>query len=366
MSRLYAALVFGLLISLGCNGTGDVQDTYTQKGDAHEVDNQDGDLQDFDQPDTDVQAPDNQDDDVQAPDNQDTDTDDLDVPDADAEGPDGEDADTQEPPPTVLKVMTFNIRTLFGDSDENEWLNRIELIEQMLTEENPMIIGTQESWPLQLEHMLERLPQYDWVGETRNGTEIEETNAIMFKRHLFELVESKTWSLSDTPEEQLVKISEEQFIPRIITWAKLRYVGNDQVYMFANTHWDYVAKDRIQERSAEITLKIIADVADGLPVILTGDFNIAAGSEAWKILVGELPNDKGVEFPLIDTWVEVGKEDVGTYHAFTGNTEGARIDWVLRSENGFLPTIETKVVTTSYDGRYPSDHFPVIAEVPFE
>ena len=83
-------------------------------------------------------------------------------------------------------------------------------------------------------------------------------------------------------------------------------------------------------------------------------------------MVGELPNDKGVEFPLIDTWVEVGKEDVGTYHAFTGNTEGARIDWVLRSENGFLPTIETKVVTTSYDGRYPSDHFPVIAEVPFE
>ena len=217
MSKLYAALIFGLLISFGCNGTGDVRDTDTQEVDTHEVD-------------------------THEVDNQDTDTDDLDVPDADTEGPDGEDADIQEPPPTVLKVMTFNIRTLFGDSDENSWLNRLQLIEQMLTEENPMIIGTQESWILQLEEMVERLPQYDFVGETRNGGAFDETNAIMFKRHLFELVESKTWSLSDTPEESQVKISEEQFIPRIITWAKLRYVGNDQVYMFVNTHWDYVAR----------------------------------------------------------------------------------------------------------------------------
>lgn len=87
MSKLYAALIFGLLISFGCNGTGDVRDTDTQEVDTHEVD-------------------------THEVDNQDTDTDDLDVPDADTEGPDGEDADIQEPPPTVLKVMTFNIRTL--------------------------------------------------------------------------------------------------------------------------------------------------------------------------------------------------------------------------------------------------------------
>jgi len=48
-----------------------------------------------------------------------------------------------------------------------------------------------------------------------------------------------------------------------------------------------------------------------------------------------------------------------TAHAFTGNTGGEPIDWILY-RNGLVAE-SADVITKPYQDRYPSDHFPIRA-----
>ena len=52
-------------------------------------------------------------------------------------------------------------------------------------------------------------------------------------------------------------------------------------------------------------------------------------------------------------------EPEGTFHGFKGSVGGARIDWIGATAKF---TIESATIDrTKFDGRYPSDHFPVTA-----
>ena len=85
--------------------------------------------------------------------------------------------------------------------------------------------------------------------------------------------------------------------------------------------------------------------------VVTGDFNTGPDSESHKTLTATLK----------DAWDTAPKCEgpAETFHNFTGNAT-KRIDWILY--RGVTPT-SVQTVTTSKDGRYPSDHFPVEAAV---
>jgi endonuclease/exonuclease/phosphatase family metal-dependent hydrolase len=51
--------------------------------------------------------------------------------------------------------------------------------------------------------------------------------------------------------------------------------------------------------------------------------------------------------------------DEASFNGWQGTTDGSRIDFILHSRH-FTPTA-AKIVRTSYDGRWPSDHYPVTA-----
>jgi endonuclease/exonuclease/phosphatase family metal-dependent hydrolase len=101
----------------------------------------------------------------------------------------------------------------------------------------------------------------------------------------------------------------------------------------------------------------MGELKGGLPVLLVGDFNAAAGeNKVYDRLVGEKA--------FADTWVTAKRrgEPVGTFHNYKGPKKGGRrIDWIL--SRGAVTALSTEVVTFSQDGQYPSDHFPVVARV---
>lgn len=95
-----------------------------------------------------------------------------------------------------------------------------------------------------------------------------------------------------------------------------------------------------------------------LPVIVTGDFNEAAGA-------GQTVFDRLVtNGPLVDTWEEAESRSAlyATFHGYRPLIpDGNRIDWILTSPDvtsrvGFINTYET-------NGQFPSDHLPVQAVV---
>jgi endonuclease/exonuclease/phosphatase family metal-dependent hydrolase len=95
-------------------------------------------------------------------------------------------------------------------------------------------------------------------------------------------------------------------------------------------------------------------------LILTGDFNAAAGSAAYAALLGSEAN-AGPR--LTDTYraFHGADADAGTYHAFGAVQPAWLIDWILASGNWGVEAAE--IDTTQEAGLYPSDHFPIIARL---
>jgi endonuclease/exonuclease/phosphatase family metal-dependent hydrolase len=141
-----------------------------------------------------------------------------------------------------------------------------------------------------------------------------------------------------------------------VTWIRFRDEQSGREFCVLNTHLDHEVQ-RSRECSAALILERIADFDDALPLIVTGDFNAAAGDNpVYDSLV--------TRGPLRDAWLEAcGREPpLGTYHAFDGldtDSDRGRIDWILT--RGAIEAIAAEVVTCSRAGQYPSDHFPVQA-----
>jgi endonuclease/exonuclease/phosphatase family metal-dependent hydrolase len=95
-----------------------------------------------------------------------------------------------------------------------------------------------------------------------------------------------------------------------------------------------------------------------LPILLTGDFNAEAGrNQAYQILVDE----GGFQ----DTWQLARKrvgEGLGTFNGFNNVPKnGVRIDWILLQ--GKAEVYDAQIVDYMPDGKFPSDHFPVVARL---
>jgi endonuclease/exonuclease/phosphatase family metal-dependent hydrolase len=52
-------------------------------------------------------------------------------------------------------------------------------------------------------------------------------------------------------------------------------------------------------------------------------------------------------------------ESNGTFHDFTGDTNGSRIDYIFVTTD--VDVTAAEIVHDNTDGRYPSDHFPIKA-----
>ena len=91
--------------------------------------------------------------------------------------------------------------------------------------------------------------------------------------------------------------------------------------------------------------------SDALPVILVGDFNDVPGSAPYDTLTSSLK----------DVWFNTHPHDAGegTWHGFSGKAQKGRLDWILASPE--VQAREAGILRNSYQGRYPSDHFPVKA-----
>jgi endonuclease/exonuclease/phosphatase family metal-dependent hydrolase len=103
----------------------------------------------------------------------------------------------------------------------------------------------------------------------------------------------------------------------------------------------------------------LSEVSDGLPIIVMGDLNVPEDASATKSLRGAADSEGG---ELIDSFRKLHSKpspEEASYHDWQGRTAGSRIDFILHCRQ-FTP-MAAEIVRTSYDGRWPSDHYPVTA-----
>jgi endonuclease/exonuclease/phosphatase family metal-dependent hydrolase len=253
--------------------------------------------------------------------------------------------------PEPLRVMTFNIRVPLDSDGPNRWEARRDLVVDMLRAEAPDVIGTQELFKHQGNEIVERLPQYVWFGIGRRGDDDDEHMGVFYRQDRLRLLASGNFWLSDTPDVPGSRTWGNVY-PRMVTWARFERVGDGATFTLYNTHLPYRNEDEAARlRSAQLIRSRIAAWPADQNIIVTGDFNATPASAVYSILTETFS----------DAWLDARERSgpENTFHNFTGNAD-RRIDWILVRG----PKVRSvKTVTTRNAERYPSDHFPVIAEL---
>lgn len=261
-----------------------------------------------------------------------------------------------------LRVMTFNIRNSGAKDGPNHWTHRKALAMDVVRAFDPDLLGLQEVLHDQAEDVRAGLPAYVFVGVGRNdGREAGEYSPVLYRAARFDLLQSGTFWLSDTPETVASK-GWDAALPRIATWALLRDKASGARVLFLNTHWDHIGQ-RARVESAKLIRRKVAELLGGdgeapkTRVVIVGDFNALEEHDAMRTLI-----DATAPPRLIDAYRTLHPErrpDEASYHDFNGRREGGRIDFILHTPE--LTATEAAIDRTARDGRYPSDHYPVTA-----
>jgi endonuclease/exonuclease/phosphatase family metal-dependent hydrolase len=260
-----------------------------------------------------------------------------------------------------IRVMTFNLRTLLmkGDGD-NFWTNRVEKAAAVIRANDPLLVGTQEGFASMLEEVAVHLPGYAWFGWGRDADQGGETCSILYKPSELDLVESGRFWLSEEPEVPGSK-SWDSALPRTCAWGKFRSRRQPerQLVMF-NTHLDRRGKQARDQGIRLIWQKMQSMRKPGCPMILTGDFNSYPQSDVVQFMRGQLAFDEHT-VDMIDAYSVIAGSPGLTSHGFAGGEDGEPIDYIFVSPD--VRVRQVAVDRRKVDEGYPSDHYPVFADV---
>ena len=250
-----------------------------------------------------------------------------------------------------VKVMTFNVK-INGDGYQSIE-NRLPRVIEMIDRHGADSVGVQEADKWWTDNLEEALPQYARVGAYRDdGESLGESCSVFYLKDKYDLVESGTFWLSETPD--VPSKGWDGGCSRVVTYVILKDKSTGFVYAHFNTHFDNVG-EQAKAESVPLLATRIAQIAPDIPVVLTGDFNTREGSEIYaNLLACGLQNTK---------YLAEEYDDCATYHDFNPIVLNNKpIDYVF--VNGYVSSVKSNCVDSEMiDMVYPSDHFPIIVDI---
>lgn len=254
-----------------------------------------------------------------------------------------------------LIVATFNIRQQNSIETGNLWSQRAPHVASLIRFHEFDIFGTQEGFRNQLNDIKKALPEYEFYGAGRDdGREEGEHSAIFYRKNRFTVLKNGDFWLSQTPD-QPSKGWDATCCNRICSWVQLSDKLTGKNFYFFCAHFDHQGKVARVE-SSKLILQRINSIAGNDPVIFVGDLNGDQQSEWYKTIdTSELLDDtyKQVQFPYTSN---------GSFNGFGKNiTAPGIIDHIFVTSQVMVK--KWGILSDTYFGKYPSDHFPVMAEV---
>jgi endonuclease/exonuclease/phosphatase family metal-dependent hydrolase len=253
-----------------------------------------------------------------------------------------------------LTIGTYNIRYDNKGDSLNPWVKRAPVIRSMIQFHDFDILGTQEGLKHQLEDLKTGLPGYTYYGIGRDdGKEKGEHSVIFYKTDKFNVLKSGDFWLSETPEKP--GPGWDARLNRICSWVQFQDKASKKKFYFFSVHYDHQGvKARIE--SSKLILQKIKEIAGNDKAIFVGDLNGGRSSEWYKTLAStdwltDAYTKAKVVYASNASFNSFGKQvdsDEVIDHIFT--TQGFVID-------------KWGILTDTYHGKYPSDHFPVLVKL---
>jgi endonuclease/exonuclease/phosphatase family metal-dependent hydrolase len=249
-----------------------------------------------------------------------------------------------------INILTYNIRYASVDSGSQNWNLRKEGVVSILKGHD--FIGLQEVLPIQMEDFKNKLSEeYGFLFRTREANPSHgEGCPVLFNKYRWGVINSGFFWLSGTP---LIPGSNTwgAACNRMVTFGLFRDLISGDSVLVINTHLDHISQTA-RENSVNLILEKFKKDIDEIPVVFMGDLNLTPDNPVYqKILSGT---------SLSDSYNYMHPEETSmgaTFHAWTSEIPVQRIDYIFISPD--LKVLSSQVLHNQFNGKYPSDHFPV-------
>ena len=248
----------------------------------------------------------------------------------------------------TVTVISYNIRYNNPHDGDNVWENRRAASVTMVIMEKPDFLCVQEAYFVQLEYLLQNLPDYDYIGLGRDdGAHGGEHMAILYRKDRFKVEEHGDFWLSETPF--VCSRGWDAACHRIVTWGYFidKKTGK-RLYCF-NTHLDHVGEVARRESVKLITRRIKEIVLDKrASVFLTGDFNSDINNEIFDPLKKVMKQARK-DAPETD--------NKGTFNGWGSAPNNIVIDHIFYKNA--KPVVFKTLNEDKYGRALISDHYPI-------
>ena len=172
------------------------------------------------------------------------------------------------------------------------------------------------------------------------------TQPILYRRARLEPLDQGWFFFSETPEVIYSRTFDGSY-PAFASWARFRDLPSGSTFTVFNVHTDFRSRTN-RARSIELVAdRIRAPIDSGETVFVTGDLNARLGSANVESLEAA-----GLSFVPVEG---------STYHFDRGLNLFGAIDHVAYGP-GAAPLGEPIVLRRRFDGEWPSDHYPLVAD----
>lgn len=252
----------------------------------------------------------------------------------------------------ATRVMSFNVRC--ASDPEGSINNRSKIVTAIIEQYAPDSFGVQEATAKWMRILKRELgDKYDFVGEPRdNYGPYSEYSAVFYLKDKYNLIDEGTIWLSETPEVKCTK-SFDSACYRIASWAVIEDKETGVRYTHMNTHLDHVL-ETTREGQAGVLLEKLKELQSEGNVIVTGDFNAYPDENVYKRMT-EVTDDVAFTAKNADSGI--------TYHDYGKKEDKGQgaIDFIFTSKGVKADTY--KVIRNTVKDMYPSDHYPIVADV---
>lgn len=244
-----------------------------------------------------------------------------------------------------MQLTTFNIRCDYGQDGNNNFVYRKELIVRAIEARRPDIICFQEVLPHVAGWLKLTLKDYDIVGCGRSEDLRDEQVAVAYRRDRVNLIEMRTFWLSDTPYIPGSRYVNQSDCPRVCTEALFEDLESRTVVRVYNVHLDHIGEEA-RVRGIKLILKQAGkeELFPNCPVIIAGDFNAEPDSDVIRVL-----DETGA-------YTNAAKDAKDTFHGFLKEASES-IDYVFIGKELKCTQMEKWM---EHEGDvWLSDHYPI-------
>lgn len=293
----------------------------------------------------------------------------------------------------TIKVGSYNLMTSDSRvkhiaknadmSHQRYWCNSAMAVAAQVTDLNCDIIGLQEVcdsiWGLTGDKGFRKMMEdagdtrYKWILYPNSSSgNLSYDVAIGYKSDVFTELESGIYWLAGIFDRSEALPTAPKGSKRPCVWAKLQHNATGKILYFFSTH--FVVPGISKEGNAfnaENCIKYAAELIGSrkIPSIIVGDFNATKGAPGFDIVEGSgrwhdvfyILKDEGL---LDESETQKGTCNAKNEQSISGwRPDHITIDGNLSAES--FKTVRSKYPTTDGTEHYPSDHFPIVAELKF-